>query len=80
MACGLVPVCTGVGGIPDVIDDGISGFLSKHISVESYINTLKRFINSPQSISRSTIIDKFNREYSIISCTQKYIDVFRTKR
>ena len=27
MACGLVPVATNVGGVPELIDDGITGYL-----------------------------------------------------
>lgn len=77
MACGVVPICTSVGGIPDVIDDGISGLLSKKVSLESYIYTINRFIDSPDSITRSSIVERFNREYSIFSCAQKYIEIYK---
>lgn len=29
MACEVVPVATGVGGVPEVIDDGVTGFLAR---------------------------------------------------
>lgn len=34
MACGLICVGFNIGGIPEMIQDGVTGFISKEISVE----------------------------------------------
>lgn len=74
MSCGLVPICTPVGGIPDVIEDGKSGYLSKDMSLEAYINAVIRYLDSP--IEKKNIIDVFNAKYSIKECTKKYLQIY----
>lgn len=76
IACGCVPICTPVGGIPDVIEEGETGYLSEDISISSYVLALKRFIIKPQNISKQSLIEYFRLNYSIASCAQKYLSVF----
>lgn len=46
LATGCVPVCTPVGGIVNVIKDGVNGVLSTEVSEESYYQALKGFLAS----------------------------------
>lgn len=80
MSVGCIPVCTPVGGIPSVIENGVNGFLSKTASTEDFIKSLNDVINLPSDAYkniRQSAIKRFNSTYSIeIACT-KYIDAYR---
>ena len=39
MACGVIPICTNIGGVPDVVQDGRNGYLSD-VTDKDYINEL----------------------------------------
>jgi glycosyltransferase involved in cell wall biosynthesis len=45
MSFGCVPICTAVGGIKELIIDGVTGFLSKGIEVDSYCKALQRALH-----------------------------------
>ena len=47
MALGAVPVCTPAGGIPDVIDDGQTGFLAGGFTAEAFAEALSRAWSMP---------------------------------
>ena len=44
LTVGCIPVCTPVGGIPEVIKDGVNGILSKGIELQAYIDALYRYL------------------------------------
>lgn len=70
LSCGVTPVCTAVGGIPDVIDDGKYGYLSDDINVESYKVAIERFLF--RKLDKNTLVEYFNNNYSIQICANKY--------
>lgn len=70
LACGLTPICTAVGGVPDVIEDGVTGYLSSGQDVVSYIDAIKRFIERP--LDKNMLIDYFKKNYSMEVCAKKY--------
>ena len=70
LSCGVTPVCTAVGGIPDVITDGVNGYLSSELSIDAYCEALQRFIINP--LSRNTLINYFKANYSIEVCAVNY--------
>lgn len=47
LAVGCIPICSPVGGIPSVIENGYNGFLSESSSEEDYYVAVKRFLNTP---------------------------------
>lgn len=57
ISVGCIPVCTPVGGVPEVIRNGENGFLAKSIDEEDYYIALKQFLNS----DRNTIDRMKNR-------------------
>lgn len=81
MGVGAIPVCTPVGGIVDVICNGINGFISKDIEEESYYETLKTFlaltIEDLAHISSQT--KKSYAPFSMKECASKYVELFETK-
>ena len=77
LSCGVTPVCTSVGGIPDVITEGVTGYLSEGESIESYCNAIKRFFLKP--ISRDRLIAYYKANYSMEICAQKYEELYEQK-
>ena len=74
MSIGVVPVCTPVGGIVNIVEDGVSGFLSKDISEESYYEALKRFLDTPKekTATMSRCAMQAALPYNMEKCAKKY--------
>ena len=54
MAVGCIPICTPVGGVKDIIESGVNGFLADDCSEKSCYNILKEYLQA--SIEKKTII------------------------
>lgn len=76
IACGCIPICTPVGGIPDVIDEAKTGYLSNEVTLESYLSALRKYIMNPNLISKQRLIEYFKLNYSIESCTAAYLSAY----
>jgi len=70
LSCGVVPICTPVGGVPDVISDGTNGYLSSGQDVDSYCEAINRFIQQP--IPKQVLVDYYQANYSMEVCAKKY--------
>ena len=52
LSCGCIPICTPVGGIPEMVHDAENGFLSQDSSEQAYKEALLRYLHlSPQQRS-----------------------------
>ncbi|MFZ1798762.1 MAG: glycosyltransferase [Chitinophagaceae bacterium] len=74
LSVGLVPVCTPVGGVKDVVKESI-GFLSGDVSAVSFTDTLKKFMSASQievNMKRAACKLLFQNEFSMEQCTTKY--------
>lgn len=78
LSCGVTPICTPVGGIPDVIKDNVYGYLSVGQNIDEYCNAIKRFLKQP--LSSKQLIDYFYANYSMGICAKKYEDIYKLKR
>lgn len=79
LSAGCVPICTPVGGIPDVIKDGFTGYLSDDVSEESYYKSVQRFLNNPGAIDEKVLQNHFNRNYSIEKCASEHVSLYINK-
>lgn len=79
LAAGCTPICTPAGGIPDVISDGINGYLSKDMDELSYYSAIKRYIDNPESIKKEVLSDFYNKNYSIANCASRHISLYNLK-
>lgn len=77
MSCGLVPICTNVGGVPDVIENGVTGYLCS-VNTQAYVACLERFIS--EGISGTDLKDYFERNFSISGCAMKYLEVYEVSK
>jgi len=68
MACGRAVVATSVGGIPDVVEDGVSGLLVEPGDVEGLRAALERLLSDPAlrrrlgQAARTRIVDRCSVE------------------
>lgn len=73
-----VPICTPVGGIVNVIEDGVNGFLSKDLMEESYYKALRRFVlldDKSLEIMKKNAHNSY-APYNMIECGAKYQNLF----
>ncbi len=78
MSVGVPTIATPVGGIPDLIQEGINGYMSEDMSVESYLALFKKFIES-QKLDSQKIKNIFEEKYSIKQCAQNYLNLYKEK-
>jgi glycosyltransferase involved in cell wall biosynthesis len=79
MASGLVVIASKVGGVPEVIEDGVNGFLTKPGSIEEIIKTVNRISKDTQLLNQIKLnarksMETFN---SWDNVTEETIKVFQ---
>jgi glycosyltransferase involved in cell wall biosynthesis len=72
MACGTPVVSSPVGGMLDVIVEGINGFIAKEVTSEALFETIERAVITIESIDREQIIQLLKSKYSIDQQVEKY--------
>lgn len=77
MSIKLIPICTPAGGIRDVLVDGINGFMPNEFTENSFIEAIKRALNT--KIEKERIYDTYESKYSMQKCTMRYLEVYSTK-
>ena len=77
LSCGITPICTPVGGVPDVIKDGENGYLSKGFETNDYCKAIRKFIEKP--INKNLLVNFYKKNYSMEVCAGKYEEYFKTK-
>ena len=73
LALGVVPICTRVGGIPDVIEDGKTGILAEP-ELNSYTAALMRLYTC--NIDTNDIKSCYKIHYSMEVCAEKYLSIY----
>lgn len=72
---GVFPICTPVGGIPDVILDESWGMLTEDMEVESYLKCLESAM--AMKYEKSEIQKRYESRYLIDKCANSYISRFK---
>lgn len=78
LALGAVPVCTPVGGIVDLVENGVNGWLSDDISEDSYYEAVKKFVqmnDNELAFMKVKAIESY-QPYSMKECSKRYNDLF----
>ncbi len=66
MSCGLLPICSIIGGTPEMIDDGVDGFLIAQKDVEAIASVTRTIAMDPElrermgRHARKTALEKFD--------------------
>ncbi len=78
MSIGVPTIATPVGGIPDLLEDGVNGYLSPDMSSDNYKELFKKIIEG-EKLSPEKIKEIYNEQYSIELCAKKYMEVYKSK-
>lgn len=80
LGCGAVPVCTPVGGIVDVVNDGVNGILADSLDEDACYKAIKRFIDlsDTELINMKTEAKKAYAPFSMTDCAKKYTNLFES--
>ena len=78
---GCPALCTPVGGILNMIEDGKNGMLSASLSVEDYYSMLKRFCKLPSEQKKQMRFQAKESfaKYSIDNTAKGYLEVYKSK-
>lgn len=75
---GIPVISTPSGGPSDIIISGLNGYISKEISVEYYVEVLKKFIQKPLR-NREEIINLYKEKYTMEACASDYMDLYKKR-
>jgi glycosyltransferase involved in cell wall biosynthesis len=77
LACGTPVIATPVGGTPEIIQDGINGYLTEDVSVEALKKAIILFSQTSSIFNmeriRASAIDMFSSKKQAL----KYIEIYR---
>lgn len=76
LMCGTPVIGFPVGGITDMIQDGINGFITKEISVDSLVLTINKFLNNTNCFDNTEIRKNALKKYDQKIQAKKYIELF----
>lgn len=77
LSYGVTPVCTSVGGIPDVVIDEVTGFLSPSLERDDFIMTLERALYISLKKSKEELIQYYYNNYKMDVCACKYLNLYK---
>ena len=80
ISVGCIPICSPVGGIPEVVTNKLNGFLSVDSSEHSYYQALTEYMQCTSlEIARmkKKCLESFN-EFRISEIAKKYIEVYKS--
>ncbi len=81
MCMGLPIVSTPAGGIADMIENNVNGFLAEDFSKESLKNAIITFLKSNEEQRKHISINNLNKyklQYSIKYCTKNYVRIYES--
>jgi glycosyltransferase involved in cell wall biosynthesis len=75
-ACGCIPICTPVGGLVNMIEDGKTGYLSRSVSEGDYYLSIMTYLGNREKIKKADLIQYYYARFSIEECVSKYLSVY----
>lgn len=72
MACGTPTIAYRAGSVPEVIDDGVTGFIVDNV------DAAVRAIEHAVSLDRRAVRDRFERRFTADRMAHDYVDVYNT--
>lgn len=75
----VIPICTPVGGVLEIIQDSYNGLLSEDCTVDSYVKALKRFLvmdNPEKETMRSNTFTTYKERFTLERCGEEYLALY----
>lgn len=76
LMCGTPVIGFPVGGITDMIQNGVNGFITEEISVDSLVETINKFLNNTTCFDNTEIRENALKKYDQTIQAKKYIELF----
>ena len=76
-ACGATPICTPAGGIPDLVRDGETGYLSPGFEVRDYLEAIRSFFRHP--IPRENLVLYYQAHFTMERCASDYLKLYNKR-
>lgn len=76
ISCGVIPICTPAGGIPDVISDKNKGFVSADFTEHNFYATIKDALLHEQTFDKKLLKKYFDDNFSMKHCAEQYLKTF----
>jgi len=78
LACGTPVIAFDIGPMPELIQDGKTGFIAPDISVESLAATLEEVLEDPEHLIEmgQSCREEAEHKYDVSKQTKKYIDLY----
>lgn len=77
MSMGVIPVVTPVGGVPEVVENGVTGYLSRSVEADDYYNCVKQAVRNEGNVSTEHLKSVYEEKYSMRACSAAYQRLFR---
>lgn len=77
LMCGTPVIGFPVGGIPDMVQHGVNGYLTENISAPDLLKTLNKFLKNPNVFNRSSIRNEAVKKYDEKIQAAKYTKLFK---
>lgn len=78
ISCGVIPVSTPAGGIPDVIINEMIGYLSKDFTEQGLYDATIKCLNNIVQFDRDKLKNYFNSNFSIERCAFEYKNIYNS--
>jgi colanic acid/amylovoran biosynthesis glycosyltransferase len=77
-ACGVPVVATAVGGVPELVEDGVTGLLAPAGDAEAVAERLERLLTDPALAARlgADARRRAEREYSVVHQVDRLLDIW----
>ena len=78
MSMGVVPISTPAGGVVDVIEDGVTGYLTESFDDEEFYRRVRQSISEKGRIAPERIRKHYEQHFSMEACAAKYYEAYKT--
>jgi glycosyltransferase involved in cell wall biosynthesis len=78
MLCGTPVVGFRIGGIAEMIMDGLTGYFAEKISPESLAGAIIKYQQNPNHFEAQQIAGHARSRYDITICVEKYLSLYRS--
>lgn len=76
MSAGCITISTPAGGVPDIIKDGVNGFLSPDFTTDGLHKTVIRALENSGSIDKKAIREQFLQNHTMEKCAEEYAKLY----